>query len=38
MGMVLGKFHRRVANRLTVRQPHRVLYEVWFYPLLEDAI
>ena len=38
IGRVLGRFHRRVARRLTGRQPRRGRYSVWVYPPLEYAM
>ena len=38
IGRVWGRFHHRVARRLTGRQPWRVRDELWLYPLLEYAM
>ena len=34
----LGRFHHRVAHRLTGRQPRRRLDWAWFYPPLAEAM
>ena len=38
MKRFLGRFHNRVAHRLTGRQPRRVRDGGWVYPLLEDSM
>ena len=38
MKRVVGRFHHRVANRLTGRQLWRGRDGGWVYPLLEDAM
>ena len=35
---VLGRFHHRVACRITVSQTQKVRYGGWVYPPLEDAM
>ena len=35
---VFGRFHQRVARRMTVRQPRRRLDSLWLYPPMEDAM
>ena len=34
----LGRFHHRVAHRLTGCQPQRILNGVWLYPPLAEAM
>ena len=38
IGMILGKFHHRVACRLTGRQPWIGWDDVWVYVLLEKSL
>ena len=38
IGRALGGFHHSVACRLTGRQPRRVIYGRWRYPLLAEAM
>ena len=38
IGRVLGRFHHRVARRLTGRQPWRGRDGVWIKPPLEDVM
>ena len=38
IGKVWGRFHHRVAHRLTGRKPRRRRDGVWVYPLLKAAM
>ena len=38
IGRTLGGFHHRVDHILAERKHLRVLFGVWFYPLLDEAM